>query len=121
VRVERLRSEHPILVAKELSGKGGYAPGSVTERLIRPLSQEEKRALETALATTNVLSISPKACYQGPPGMMTIQLDGAEWIIEAIDSNGYHFVDRWSPQRGAVHEVGLMLLRMTGWKLKPVY
>lgn len=121
VRIEHLGSSHPTMIAKKLSGKGGYAPGSVNERVTRSLSQEEQRTLRRVLETTNVASMSPKPCYHGPAGMTTIQLDGAEWIIELVDTNGYHFVDRWSPQDGGIHDLGLMVLRMTGWDLKPIY
>lgn len=121
VRIEHLGSSHPRMVAKKLSGKGGYSPGSVNERLVRRLSQEEQKALRIALETTSVASMTPKSCYHGPAGMVMIQLDGAEWIIEVVDTKGYHFVDRWSPQRGGVHDLGLMVLRMTGWALKPIY
>jgi hypothetical protein len=44
-------------------------------------------------------------------------LDGSHWIIEAADKGRYHFVDRWSPESGAVRTLGMSLLQMGGVRL----
>ena len=113
VRVVGLGTQRPRLIAEQLSGKGGYEPGAISERLERPLSPSEAEAVELTLSKTKVLTAPPKLCDIG--------LDGAAWIIEGVDAGGYHFVVRWSPERGEVHDVGLKLLSLTGWKLKPIY
>lgn len=113
VRIEGLGSATPRLVAKQLSGAGGYAPGGISKHVERPLSHQEQKLIRTALEKANVRSVPPKVCEFG--------LDGAEWIVEAVDASGYHFVDRWSPQSGEVRDLGMALLTVTGWDFKPIY
>jgi hypothetical protein len=56
-----------------------------------------------------------------PAKLCDIGLDGSQWLLEAADSHGYHFVDRFSPESGGVRDLGLALLRLTGWEFKPIY
>jgi hypothetical protein len=113
VRLEGLGSKSPRLIAKQLSGAGGYAPGTVSKTLERPLSREEARSVEKALGRSDALNIATRLC--------DMSLDGAQWIIEEVDANGYHFVDRFSPVSGGVRDLGLTLLKLTGWEFKPIY
>ena len=113
VRVDGLGTSKVRLVAKQLSGKGGYAPGSITKSLVRRLTPDEIRTVQSALMKTGVLSMSSRNCDIG--------VDGAQWIIEAVNRQGYHFVDRLSPTSGGDYEMGLVLLRLTGWQFQPVY
>jgi len=103
----------PRLIAKQLSGAGGYAPGTVNRQLDRPLSSREARALEAALRRTNIFHV-PLTCDLGG-------VDGAEWLVEGVDRTGYHFTKDWSPRHGGVREIGLMMLGLTGWTFKEIY
>jgi len=51
----------------------------------------------------------------------TVGLDGAEWIIESRVGDNYHFVDRWTPSNGLIHDIGLQFLALSGANLDPVY
>jgi hypothetical protein len=113
VRIEGLTSPSPRLIAKQLSGAGGYKPGSVNRQVDRKLSSAEVVALRKTLLRTKVFDLPALECSGG--------MDGAEWIVEGVDDTGYHFVDRWSPMRGEVRETGLSLLKLTGWVFKDVY
>jgi hypothetical protein len=35
--------------------------------------------------------------------------DGSQWIIEGVKGGLYHVLDRWSPEKGIVRELGLIL------------
>ena len=35
--------------------------------------------------------------------------DGSQWVIEGVRAGRYHVVDRWTPSKGVVRELGLML------------
>jgi hypothetical protein len=113
VRVEGLRSASPHLIAKQLSGAGGYDPGVVAKQIDRRLSPVEAVALRHVLLRTNVFDLPALECRGG--------MDGAKWIVEGLGKDGYHFVARWSPDDGKVHETGLALLKLTGWTFKNIY
>ena len=126
LRFTWLRSFHPSVViridgdsngahllAKELSGAGGYDAGGIVKSVSRRLTKDEKRTLGTELIRTKPFNLPPKVCDIGA--------DGAQWIIEGVDDNGYHFVARWSPKRGGVHDLGMHLLHLTGWNFDEIY
>jgi hypothetical protein len=114
VRVDRRADGARLLTAKELSGQGGYAMGTVDRQLSRPLSQAEADKLDSLLASTHVVDLSATECNLGGA-------DGAQWIIEAQAQGRYRYVNRWSPKQGPVRDVGLLLLGFTGWNPSPVY
>jgi hypothetical protein len=101
------------LIAKELSGKGGYEPGEIQREIEVPLSAEETLRLQQLLEDQALFHQAPAICDQG--------LDGSEWIFELVDRNGYHMVKRFSPENGAAREVGLYMLNLTGWKFEKLY
>ena len=37
-------------------------------------------------------------------------VDAAQWIFEGLKGGEYHIVDRWSPENGEVHSLGIMML-----------
>jgi hypothetical protein len=113
VRVEGAAVGERRLVAVRLSGAGGYDPGEVAKRVERRLSNAEWQRISSLMARTELLGQQPAECELG--------LDGSEWIVEAIDRDGYHFLKRWSPERGPVREFGSLLLELTGWQLGEIY
>ena len=112
VRIER-SGKGAQLIAKQLSGKGGYEPGIVERELNRPLSATDIAKLNAILSTTNVLGQRATTC-----GSM---LDGSRWIIEGLDQNGYHYVNRQSPKEGPVRAFGDFALLLTGWTFEEQY
>ena len=126
IRLTWLRSFHPPvtvriiarqgdrwhLVAKELSVAGGYKPGGIKRTVSRRLATKEVADLTVLMARSSIPDAS---------GDCVVGLYGAEWIIERLDQDGYHFIKRWSPSDGPVYEVGLFLIDLTGWRYKEVY
>lgn len=43
-----------------------------------------------------------------------VGLDGSDWLIESVENGRYKVLNRWSPQRGPVHEMGRMLGDLAG-------
>jgi hypothetical protein len=113
VRVEELRSASPHLIAKQLSGAGGYGPGVVNKQVDRHLSRVEASALRRLLLQANAFNLPAVECGGG--------MDGAEWIIEGVSRDGYRFVRRWSPEDGQARATGLALLKLTGWSFRKIY
>jgi hypothetical protein len=103
------------LVAKQLSGKGGYAPGRIGKQVRRDLSRDEAAGIAAVLDKTHVLDLPPSGCSA------VIGLDGAQWIFESSEAGSYRFVNRWSPDAGPAREAGLAFLGLTGWTFDKVY
>lgn len=125
VRVMGLGTAAPRLVATALTGRGGYDPGVPGPVLDRPLRKEEAAMLEAALAGSGLTVVSSvanrrpvlKECGIADP----LGTDGAEWVLEAVDAKGYRFDKAWSPRIGKVRDIGLAMLKLTGWSIDPVY
>lgn len=94
-----------LLTVKVTDGQGGYEPGRLTKDAVRRLSKEETdwflgRVHE--LKYWNLPTREPKTDEIG--------LDGAQWVVEAIKDGTYKVVDRWSPDKGPVRALGLIML-----------
>lgn len=126
VRFTWLRSfHHPVfvritqsagrtkLIATELSGQGGYDAGQVQRRVEREVSAAEAGALAKILMRSPIFDQTSGVCDFG--------MDGAQWIFERADQNGYRLVQRWSPETGPARDLGMTLLKLTGWTFDEVY
>lgn len=113
VRIEAEASGKAVLEAKLLSGQGGFEVGEVARSLRRELSPAEIRAIRNTLERFSLAA--------EPAGTCELGTDGAQWIVELADGGRYAFYDRWTPEKGAVREVGLAMLRLTGFDLEPIY
>lgn len=113
VRLDTATDGAVTMTATELSGHGGYEPGTVARRIERRLTAEETAALARVLEETAVLKQAPANCKLG--------LDGAQWVVEAVGPDGYRFVDRQSPEKGPVRAFGLHLIGLTGWIYDSIY
>jgi hypothetical protein len=113
VRVEKRSDGSAWLFATELSGAGGYEPGSIKRRFSRPLKAAEMHRLVLLHTAVSFAEARLARCTGG--------LDGSEWIIEAASAGRYRYINRWSPREGAVRRIGLYLLGLTGWQIAPIY
>lgn len=113
VRIETDRAGEMELFAEELSGAGGYEPGGIKRRLHRRLSPAEKAMVHAIFSQPDV--------FAGPGSECSSGMDGAQWIVEARDGGDYRFINAWTPEAGPVRDLGLALLRLTAWKIDPVY
>lgn len=105
VRIWRSSTDHFISV-KELSGAGGYEPGSFILREQRRITADE---------WDTFMSLLKHSCYWDLPteALDDRGLDGAEWILEGVRDDRYHLVDRWTPQSGSFREACLYLLKLS--------
>lgn len=104
VRVDLQADGSAKVTTKVSSGAGGYEPGKLVENTSRPLTQQQT---EKFLATIQRLQFRELPAHENPE---TAGCDGAQWIIEGVRDGEYHVVDRWSPTKGAVHDLGLMFI-----------
>ncbi len=98
------------LIAKQLTGAGGYDPGTLGwSRKVR-LTASQAAELRQILAS--------EALFEEPPDTCELGFDGSKWIFEMVDENGYRMVKRWSPREGAAHNLGRFLINLSGWDVE---
>lgn len=113
VRVDESADGKARMVAKELSGYGGYEPGHVAKTVERLLSAAEWLALKNQVDRSRLMETRQPECILGA--------DGAQWILEQAVGSSYGYAVRWSPANGAVRELGLAMMALTGWTFNPTY
>jgi hypothetical protein len=95
------------LIAKQLTGAGGYDPGTLGWSKKTRLTDRQVSELRQLLAS--------EALFEEPPITCDLGFDGSEWIFELVDKDGYRMVKRWSPHQGAAHNLGRFLIELSGW------
>jgi len=90
VRVQRI-GQRWLLFAGVLSGKGGYEPGHVVQRVHRELSATEVGILQQRLSEAGFWS-------RADAQERVAGTDGAQWILEGRLDRDYRILDIWSPQ-----------------------
>lgn len=103
IRVER-RGDSVSLVHRVLSGQGGYDPGHLATDESRTLDVADWTALERAIASADGWTAPTRTDFMG--------MDGEQWIVELVDGERYHVLDRWTPTQdpSAAHYVSLCAL-----------
>lgn len=95
-----------FLVTKSLGGHGGYEPGKLTSNRSQELGIDQ-----TKWTLDRIDELKFWALPTNPPrDPNTVREDGAQWIFEGEKDGTYHVVDRWSPDKGNVHALGIMML-----------
>jgi len=103
-----------LMHTKVSSGAGGYEPGILGLDLVRSMSSDYTRQLRDTMGVNSIF-------WNTEAQDSSVGFDGAEWIIESRVGDNYHFVDRWSPSYGLIHDIGLQFLALSGAKFDPVY
>lgn len=93
------------LVAKRLTGAGGYEPGSLGRSKMLRLTPDQVERVKRAA----------QMLFREPPDTCEMGFDGSQWLFEMVDKDGYRFVKRWSPDDGAAHDLGQLLIELSGW------
>jgi hypothetical protein len=92
------------LTTKVSNGAGGYEPGKLIENTSRPLTRQQSEQLVATIKKVQFWELPPHESSE------TVGCDGSQWIIEGVKNGKYHVVDRWTPGKGAVHELGLLFV-----------
>lgn len=89
-------------------GRGGYGPGKLVTRTTREIGPKEVRHILSLIVSMDFWKLPSEPTPYGTG------CDGSEWILEASRRGDYHVVDRWSPETGPLHELGLYVVRTLG-------
>ena len=92
------------LVTKVASGQGGYKPGKLIENRTSQVSREQTRWFLNGVEELKYWDLPTREEKTNVVG-----LDGAQWIVEGVRNGAYKIVDRWSPERGPIRAIGLMM------------
>lgn len=98
------------LRVKEADGAGDYRPGRVIRDLTRPLMTQEASEFSTKLQRAEPW----KKTELGDTGVGT---DGAQWIFERAEQEHYSVADYWSPEKGPIHDLGLLFIHLAKLKI----
>jgi hypothetical protein len=106
VRLDARPDGTALLTTKITSGKGGYEPGHLIEKRTQKLTKEQTESFLEEIQEFKfwTLPTSP------PKDPNVVELDGAQWVLEGIKDGHYHVIDRWSPDKGEVHALGIIML-----------
>ena len=105
VRVDVNANGTSLLTVKVSNGQGGYEPGKLIKNSVIALSKDKTDSFLGHVDEVHFWNLPTRE-----PKTDTVGVDGAEWIIESIKDGTYKVVDRWSPEKGPVRTLGLMML-----------
>jgi hypothetical protein len=95
-----------VITTRIASGQGGYEPGRLTTNRTERIGRERTSWVLDRIAELNFWTLPTNP----PPNPDVVGVDGAQWIFEGVKDGTYHMVDRWSPDKGEVHSLGIMML-----------
>jgi hypothetical protein len=109
IRVEENDDGTAILILKVTSGSGADQPGQLVRTTTKHLTRDEFAKLSTNFVSLDFWNLPTRAPERGK--------DGARWILEAAIGGRHHVVDRWSPKGGAIRDVALRLVELSGYNV----
>lgn len=114
VRLEVQPDGSGILTTKVTSGAGGYEPGKLIEDSTKNVSKEAVRSFLAHVDEVKYWGLPTRE----PANPNTVNLDGAQWVLEGVRGGNYKIVDRWSPEKGPIRDLGLAItIDLAGMKL----
>lgn len=113
IRLEIKKDGRGLLVSKMVAGPVWYNP---YRRLISEKQRLSKDKVARMLELIERENFWTLETHAGDSGM-----DGARWIVEGLDKQKYHIVDRWSPQDGPIRKIGLQFIDLCPINIGEVY
>jgi hypothetical protein len=101
------------LVTKVANGQGGYKAGKLIENRTTQLSKQEVQGFLDRVEELKYWELPTREEKTN-----VIGVDGAQWVVEGVRNGTYKVVDRWSPEKGPIRNLGLMMtIDLAGMKL----
>ena len=113
VRIDENSKGEMSLTAKQLRGQDGPVPNRAGKTAVRRLTSAESADVRRVFGANDLAQLKFTPCDGGS--------DGSQWLVERRMGSSYRFINRWSPESGPVHRVGILLLHLTGWNPDPIY
>ena len=113
-RLTKNSGEQYDLTVKRTDGAGGYDSGK--------LINNERITISPAEAKVLIAKLEDECKFWSQPTQGEARgLDGSRWVFEGRRNERYHVVDRWSPDKGCLREVGLRFMELSRIDIEEVY
>lgn len=110
IRVDRDDDESATLTLKVANGSsGGDEPGRLDVVRTKKLTKKEFDAIADKFTASGFWTMASTEPSGGK--------DGARWVLEATKNGRYSVVDRWSPKDGAIRDLALDFLKVSGYAI----
>ena len=113
IRVEIHDQNNAIIYIKETDRKGGSDPDKIKIDAIERISTNSIKQTKNKFTYFKFWALSVTEESLG--------FDGAYWIVEGLSRGNYHIVERWSPKKGSIKEIGLHFLEISGLDVKEIH
>jgi hypothetical protein len=119
IRVEKRKADY-ILIAKRLSGQGGFEVGTLKTERRRLLKAAEWQQLIALLTQAGFwdMPYTDKEREPKEKGELEICLDGSEWVLEGVKHGRFHAVNRYCPDVRSFQAIGGYLAKLSGLGIK---
>ena len=121
IRVEKHKTNY-LLVAKRLSGQGGFDAGTLKVAKQRKLTSAEFEHLTNLLRAANFWEspyLLPRSDEPNEKGEVTVCPDGSEWVIEGSKGGRFHAINRYCDETDTLRTVVLYLVKLSRLGVKP--
>ncbi|MDR0322310.1 MAG: hypothetical protein LBI28_12485 [Treponema sp.] len=94
------------LIYNMSNGAGGYSAGELINHFEKSLNNDQINNLTEIIHSYNI--------FNQPSVIDESGFDGSQWIIEINMDGNYKVIDRWSPKRGMIYDIGKYLVELSG-------
>lgn len=108
IRLTIRTDETGLLTGKVTSGRGGYEPGHLSQKVSVEVTTAEVQQFLSLLQKASFWTSQTEVIVTG-----VVNLDGAQWILEGVQGGNYHVVDRGGPDKDDYSRVCLYLLELS--------
>jgi hypothetical protein len=115
IRINLLKDGSGELLTKITRNKDSYEPGILVTNTTHKLTKKDSEWF-LLMVEEEEFWTTPRF----PTPSSAIGVDGAQWVFEGVKNGNHHIVERWSPQAGKMHDLGIIFLIHMG-KLKLLY
>jgi hypothetical protein len=118
IMVQRTASGADV-VAKTLSGQGGYEVGGIDSEKTFVISHHNVKKIERTFDNAKLERFlgRDKRYDPQPDGSVMVCLDGASWEVERVVGGKYLYVERYCPEEKELIDIGYILLKNSRLKI----